>query len=144
MPTYEYKCPSCGSEIIRIMSMKDHKNIYPCECGAMAKQVINHAPMLVIPEHMKATGSGGYQSPIDGRPITSAKARIEDLARNGCIEYDPGMKQDADRRVKEQDEALDKAIDQTVEKEIEAMPTIKKERLTAELQNGANAEIARL
>lgn len=33
-----------------------------------------------------------YNSPIDGRPITSRSHRREDLRRNGCVEYDPSMK----------------------------------------------------
>lgn len=32
-----------------------------------------------------------YPSPIDGRPITSRQARKDDLARNGCVEYEPSL-----------------------------------------------------
>jgi hypothetical protein len=32
-----------------------------------------------------------YRSPIDGRPITSRSERREDLKRNGCVEWEPGM-----------------------------------------------------
>ncbi len=37
-----------------------------------------------------------YRSPIDGRPITSRSHRREDLARNGCIEWEPGIGQRAE------------------------------------------------
>lgn len=30
-----------------------------------------------------------YKSPIDGRPITTRTERREDLARNGCVPYEP-------------------------------------------------------
>lgn len=30
-----------------------------------------------------------YASPIDGRMITSRSARRDDLARNGCVPYEP-------------------------------------------------------
>jgi hypothetical protein len=30
-----------------------------------------------------------YKSPVDGRPITSASERRDDLARNGCVPYEP-------------------------------------------------------
>lgn len=84
-----------------------------------------------------------YDSPIDGRPITNRQARIDDLARSNCIEYDPGMKQDYQRRLQEKDAALDRAVDQHVEREWECMPSRKKEKLTAELEGGLTAEIAR-
>jgi hypothetical protein len=32
-----------------------------------------------------------YQSPIDGRPITTRHARREDMKRNDCVEYEPSM-----------------------------------------------------
>lgn len=32
-----------------------------------------------------------YQSPIDGRWITTRSERRDDLARNGCVEYEPSL-----------------------------------------------------
>lgn len=32
-----------------------------------------------------------YRSPIDGKPITSRSHRREDLKRNDCVEWEPGM-----------------------------------------------------
>lgn len=32
-----------------------------------------------------------YQSPIDGKAITSRTARKEDLKRNGCVPYEPSL-----------------------------------------------------
>jgi hypothetical protein len=32
-----------------------------------------------------------YVSPIDGKPITSRTHRREDLKRNDCVEWEPGM-----------------------------------------------------
>lgn len=32
-----------------------------------------------------------YQSPVDGRWITSRSQRRDDLKRNGCVEYEPSM-----------------------------------------------------
>lgn len=98
---------------------------------------------MIIPEHMRYDAQG-YESPTSGQIITTKKQRIEDMARAGCIEYDPGMKQDADRRVKEHDAMLDKLVDETVEREFEAMPTAKKERLCNELTAGADAEYTRI
>jgi hypothetical protein len=85
-----------------------------------------------------------YDSPIDGRPITNRHARIEDMKRAGCVEYDPGMKQDRERLLKENDSALDASIERHVEESFHKMPSAKKERLTNELAAGITAEPLRL
>ena len=81
-----------------------------------------------------------YDSPIDGRPITNKFARQEDLARSGCREYDPGMRQDADRNVRSSEERLESLFEKTIDEEISKMPARKKEKLQAELQGGLTAE----
>jgi hypothetical protein len=43
-----------------------------CECGELSERQVC-APMMVRVENI------AYTSPIDGRPITSKQARIEDL-----------------------------------------------------------------
>ena len=69
--------------------------------------------------------------------------RREDLARNNCREYDPMMRQDAERFRQQSQEALDKSIDETVEREIETMPTRKREKLATELSTGADVNVER-
>lgn len=138
MPTYIYQC-RCHHRTIRVMSIKQHMPMIHCEaCGNLAQQIIT-APLLV-----KARQDICYDSPIDGRPITSWDARQEDLKRNSCREYDPEMKKDAERFRKQQDEALDTAIETHVEQSIEKMPTAKRGKLYSELtEQGASAEYAR-
>ena len=85
-----------------------------------------------------------YDSPIDGRPITSRSARADDMARNGCIEYDPEMRKDNERRFAESERALDSSVDAFVEEQVEKMPGAKRERLANELAAGTDAEIVRL
>ena len=123
--------------------MKEHKPHAECTCGESAKQVIESAPMVVIPAHMRWNAEA-YTSPIDGRPITNKRQHIEDMARNDCIEYEPGMKQDQERNLVESDKALDKLVDDTVDREIASMPAVKLERLDAELSAGMTAEPIRL
>lgn len=84
-----------------------------------------------------------YDSPIDGRAITNRHARVEDLKRSGCVEYDPGMRQDSERKAKERDVQLDRAVDATVERAVSEMPSRKRERLQSELQSGVTAEVVR-
>lgn len=84
-----------------------------------------------------------YTSPIDGREITSRQQRADDLARHDCIEYDPLMKQDAERRRVESETALEKSVDATIEREIHTMPARQRETLVSELQNGVTVEAVR-
>ncbi len=143
MPTYKYQC-KCGNKMEIMLRMVDHRNKWPCsKCDEYANQVIDSAPMVVIPAHMRFDAQG-YESPTTGAHITTKKQRIEDMARSGCIEYEPGMRQDADRRVIEHDKYMDKMIDETVEREFDAMPTTKKEQLCNELTAGADIEYTRL
>lgn len=96
------------------------------------------APMAIVQKDIC------YDSPVDGRPITNKHARIDDLKRHGCVEYDPEMKTDYQRRVVEKERALDKSVDTFVESTVAQMPPRKRERLTAELQGGVNAEVTRI
>lgn len=85
-----------------------------------------------------------YDSPIDGKHITNKHARIEDLKRHDCIEYDPEMKTDYLRRQADQEKAIDKSVDEFVERKYEQMPSRQKEKLAAELQGGVDAEMVRI
>lgn len=84
-----------------------------------------------------------YQSPVDGRAITTKHAREEDLARNNCVPYDPEMKTDYLRRQRESNEAIEKKADALVEAEIHNMGARKRERLEAEFRNGADLAFER-
>lgn len=84
-----------------------------------------------------------YDSPIDGRPITTKQARIEDLKRSGCVEYDPGMKEQAAQYRQASQDKLEAAVGETIEREISLMPTAKKERLHNELAGGAEIALDR-
>jgi hypothetical protein len=103
-----------------------------------AEQIIT-APLLV-----KVAQDVCYDSPIDGRPITSWEARREDLKRSNCRPYDPEMKTDAARYRKAQDDALEASIDQHVEETIEKMPTAQRGKLYSELtEQGVQVEYVR-
>ena len=98
---------------------------------------IRRAPMAFIRQDVH------YQSPVDGRIINSSFARKDDLARNNCIEYDPEMKKDYVRRVKDDEKRLDKSVDEQVDRMVSTMPSRKRERLENELRAGASAEVVR-
>ena len=136
MPTYEYSC-GCGAMFDRVLRVKDYDQPQTCECGAIARKRISR-PMVFVSQDIC------YDSPIDGRPITSKQARLDDLARSGCIPYEPGMKQDYQRRIAQDEARLDAKMEKTVEAEIERMPSDKRERLHAELLGGAEVVTERL
>lgn len=142
MPQYVYECPKHG-RFERILRVAEHRSVVECECGTESRQVITPIT-VVIPSHMSATGVSAYESPVSGEIITTQRQRANDLAENGCIEYDPGMKQDADRRVKEDDEKLDKLVDETFDREFTAMPGEKREALINEIASGSAAETVRI
>lgn len=95
------------------------------------------APMAIVQKDIC------YDSPIDGTPITTKQKRADDLARSGCIEYDPEMKTDYERRKVESQEKLERDMRATVEREINTMPAAKLERLSNELSSGAEAQVVR-
>lgn len=130
MPIYKHICPN-GHEFDLHLKFAELNDPQFCTCGELTERVIC-APALVLVQNI------AYTSPIDGKPITTKQARIEDLKRNGCIEYEPGMKQDHQRRLKEQERALDKSVDESVERAVATMPPLKLEKLAAELHQGVD------
>lgn len=75
-----------------------------------------------------------YESPSSGKVISSHADRNDDLARTGCIEYDPGIRQDQERNTKAGDEAINRLVDETVEKQFHSMSTSEKESLHKEME----------
>lgn len=143
MPRYVYSCKEHGIFELT-MRVAEHSRIVSCtECGADSVQVIT-PPTVIIPSHMSATGVSAYESPVSGRLITNQRERKNDLAASGCIEYDPGMKQDADRRVIENEKRLDKEVESFVTKEFETMSSDKRESLYKDLSSGADVEVQRI
>lgn len=127
MPIYRYKCAE-GHAFERFLSVRDHEEALPCEeCPLAAIQVIG-APMLVT-----AAVDVCYDSPIDGRPITSHQQRREDMKRSDSVPYDPEMKRDALRRKQESQDQFESAVEQTVHEEIAKMPRAKKQQLIREV-----------
>jgi hypothetical protein len=102
------------------------------EKEAMNRGVRRAAPMVFV------SADVCYDSPIDGRPITNKHARIEDMKRAGCIEYDPGMKQDYQRRIVESEKRLDKQVDETFDRTLSELPARKREALFSELRSGVD------
>lgn len=133
---YEYECQN-GHHFERVMPVSDYDKPQVCDCGSPGHKIITRAPFGIV------QGPCVYDSPIDGRIISSWAERRDDLARHGCQPYDPEMKRDAETYRRRQDEALDRSVDATVEAAFEKMPARQKEQLSNELTRGASADIVR-
>lgn len=114
------------------------EEMWEAKCALMEGRHIRKAPMIFVSQDIH------YESPVDGRVIRSKHERLDDLRRNNCIEYDPCMKQDAERRAREQEAALESSIDRQVEAAYERMPARKREVLANEMAAGMTAEPVRL
>jgi putative FmdB family regulatory protein len=136
VPTYEYLCDTCGSKFDRTLPVAMYASLQHCKCGAAARKLIS-APAVFVPQDIC------YDSPIDGRPITSMQARIEDLKRADCVPWEPGIAQDGERRKREEEAALDAKIDATVDQFIDALPEHKKTELANELAAGSDVDFVR-
>lgn len=135
MPTYEFVCPE-GHRFEKVLRVADYNVPQSCECGVYGERVIS-IPMVFVSQDIR------YESPIDGKVISSRQQRQDDLARSGCVPYDPEMKKDAERRRKEQDAKIEAAMDKTVEKAIHELPAVKREKLIAEVQGGKDLGYSR-
>jgi len=81
MPIYTYAC-SCGHAAEQFNRVDDRHTHAPEHCGErMAIRL--HAPMIAV----QAEVCG--RSPVDGTVITSRRARIEHMKRNGLQEALP-------------------------------------------------------
>lgn len=138
MPVYEYRC-SNQHLTRKLYRVRDYVEAVDCDRCDLAAVRIFTPPVMV-----KAAADVRYDSPIDGRPITSHAARQEDLKRNDCIPYDPEIKKDAVRWQQERQDAFDAKVDQTVSTEIAKMPSRKRQELVKEvIAKGATCEVRR-
>lgn len=113
------------------------EELWQQKLAMMEGRHLKRAPMVFVKQDIH------YQSPVDGRVISSKFARQDDLARNNCIEYDPEMKKDYANRIADSEKKLDKAVDDHVERTVAQMPSRKREKLFSEVSAGMDAQIVR-
>lgn len=135
MPIHDYRCPS--GHLTETVVPAGIEWITCPSCLAKAEKVYLTFPGMYV------QGDICYDSPIDGRAITNKQARIEDLKRNGCREYDPTEKDEVIRNKKAAEDKLDKQLDQSVDETLASWSPRKKELLEQEIRAGATAEITR-
>lgn len=77
---------------------------------------VNECQEPDIVTHYVMGDTPDYTSPIDGRLISGRKQRREDLRRNHCVEYDPGMKDDAKRIKRDRERQFERSLSETIER----------------------------
>jgi hypothetical protein len=138
MPNYAYRCGN-QHETTRFFRVRDYVEAVDCDRCDLAAVRIFTAPTMV-----SAKADLCYDSPIDGRPVTSWHARREDLKRNGCIEYDPEMKKDAERIRRDRQESFEKKVEATAKEAVGRLSKKKRELLKKEIVNqGVTLEVNR-
>lgn len=131
-PIYEYACLG-GHDFERYLPVAQYQDAQYCECGELGVRRISLPMIFVKPDIC-------YDSPITGEPITSMAKRLDDLAKHNCEPYDPDIKQHIAEKNKREEIALEKAVDETIDREIATMPARKREKLEAELHGGMTVE----
>lgn len=137
MPLHDYVCRQCHEVEERHVAVSDLDKTQLHHCGHGMTRVYLTAPMGFVRKDVH------YTSPVDGRPITSWQGHLEELARTDSVVYEPGIRQDQDRNLARREQELERSIEETVDREVALMPTIKKEKLVAELEGGLTAEPTR-
>lgn len=102
-------------------------------------EVRPRTPMFIIKGNFEP-----YISPASGEVITTARKREQDMKAHNCVDYEPSMKAEIQQNMKREEEKLEAAVDETVERVIDAMPTRKKELLEQELNAGADLSYKRI
>lgn len=109
MPTYTTHCQTCGDEDIIYRKVAFRDDLPPCKCGGALKRIIDLPMVALFP---------AYESPLDGRPITSRSERNADLQKAGAYEWEPGIEKDIARKkeynLKESFEPISQAVDNIV------------------------------
>src|SRR5262245_39427474 len=100
MPIYSWRCPD-GHLTQQFLPVAQHTAWTAwAECNRNWAAQIIHAPLsLNIQQECR------YDSPMTGEPITTWAQRANDLAKHRCQPYEPGMRQDRERNIKENDAA---------------------------------------
>lgn len=136
MPVYDYECKPCEMISERVLGIieLDHPQYCPT-CGGQMKRLMS-APAIQM-------DYAGYHCPVTGNWIEGRAAHRANLKKHGCRILEAGEKELMMRRRQAEEREFDKKLEETVGREIEAMPTEKQQKLAKELEHGASAAVVR-
>jgi hypothetical protein len=106
-----------------------------CTCHAPAFRMIS-APRFMV-ENVD------YRCPITEKHIGSKRDHENNLSEHNCRVLEPGEAQASRKYREDSDRALDKQLDNAVDREWEVMPSAKKEKLATELLAGTDLAVER-
>lgn len=135
MPLHDYDCPRCHVVREVFTKIEELPNEQFCPCGGLLVRLVS-APFV-------RGDIEGYTSPIDGSWIGSRAQRREDLRRNHCVEFEPGLAEGARRSARETELREEASLDHTIDATIAQMPVRQREALAGEMEGGLTAEIQR-
>lgn len=128
MPLYDIKCSQTGTTFERLIKLANFEEPIECACGAPASRLIS-SPLFSV-------DATDYNCPITGKRIGSKREHRENLKQHDCRVLEDGESEATARRREAEDAALDKKVEDTVEREIEGYSSAKREQLHNELVNG--------
>ena len=137
MPLYDFKCNSCGQVSGRFVKLQDFDKPQECNfCSGNLQRLIS-APFVRVNDI-------GYTCPITDKWIGSKQDHENNLAIHGCRLLEDGEHEDNNRKRQQANDDLDRAIEQTVDRQLETMPAEKLERLAKEVTSGVDVQINRM
>lgn len=108
MPLYEAKCLECGEKVSFFRRVDSRDDVPHCaRCNGLVERVLA-APAV-------RSEISPYISPATGQVIDSRAKRREDLLRSGSVEWEPGIREDIQKRRESLKEEAFKPIDSTVD-----------------------------
>jgi len=134
MPYYDFQCPE-GHKFELFVKLENFEDPQHCTCGNVAQRIISR-PMILV-ENVD------YSCPITGESIRSKRQHEENLKLHGCRVFETGEKESNEARRQQEDQILDRRIEETVERTIDQMPSDKKEKLANALSHGADIQVER-
>lgn len=137
MPLYDLKCRNCGGVDSRFIKLQDLDNLQECNtCNGSLYRLIS-TPFVRV-------NNVGYTCPITDKWVGSKQEHRNNLDKHGCRLLEDGEHEDNNRKRQQANIELDKKIEDSVTRQIEAMPTEKVERLAKEVQAGFDVQIDRV
>lgn len=124
MPLYLYECRECKKQAEEVHSIAELNSQRFCACGGELFRVICATNIQM--------DYPGYHCPISGKWVEGRAAHKANLEKHGCRVLEGGEREEAQRRRKAADLALDRQLDESVGKMVHNLPPEKMRRLKEE------------
>jgi hypothetical protein len=116
--------------------MQDYREPAYCpECGTLGNRVLS-APAV-------RGDYAGYQCPVTGKWVEGRKAHEENLRQTGCRIFEPGEREEFQRRKEREEAEFDSKLEASIGETVAAMSQEKQQKLAQELAAGAGIGFTR-